>query len=65
MKPTNISCCMQFFTDHPAQCGFDLFARHGLMERLIDQCLIAALTGLGFEECNDRTVKHDGDALLA
>jgi hypothetical protein len=44
---------MQFFADNPAQCGFDLFARHGLVERLIDECLIATITGFGFEERND------------
>ena len=44
---------MQFLTNHTAQCGFDLLARHGLMQRLIDERLVAALTSLRLEECND------------
>lgn len=44
---------MQFFADNPAQCGFNLLSRHGLVERLIDERLVSTLTGFGLEECND------------
>ena len=44
---------MQFLADHPAKRGFNLLARHGLVERLIDEGLVAALPGLGLEERND------------
>ena len=44
---------MQFFADHPAQRRLNLFARHGLAERLINQGLVAAFPGFGLEECND------------
>ena len=32
---------MQLFADHPAKRGFNLFARHGLVERLINEGLVA------------------------
>ncbi|MDA0224553.1 MAG: hypothetical protein O2975_00420 [Proteobacteria bacterium] len=44
---------MQFLTDHPAKRGFDLLARHGLVERLVDEGLVAAFPSLGLEERND------------
>ena len=53
MNRADSSCRMQFLADHPAKRGFNLLARHGLVERLIDEGLVAALPGLGLEECND------------
>jgi hypothetical protein len=44
---------MQFFADHPAQRGFNLLARHGLVKCLIDECLLSALSGLSLKERND------------
>jgi hypothetical protein len=55
---------MQFLADYPAKRGFDLLGRHGLVERLIDEGLVPALPSLGLEECNDRAIEHDGNALL-
>ena len=34
---------MQFLADHPAERGFDLLARHRLVERPINEVLVAAL----------------------
>lgn len=36
---------MQFFADHPAKRGFNLLASHRLVERLINERLVAALPG--------------------
>ena len=44
---------MQFLADYPAQRGFNLLACHGLVERLINEGLIAAFPGFSLEECND------------
>jgi hypothetical protein len=35
------------------------------MKRLIDQRLVAALSGACLEECNDGAIQHDRNALLA
>ena len=35
MNPADTSRRMQFLADHPAKRGFNLLARHGLVERLI------------------------------
>ena len=50
---------MQFLADHPAKRGFNLLARHCLVERLINEGLVAALPGLGLEESDDRAIQHD------
>jgi hypothetical protein len=50
---------MRFFADYAAQRGFNLLASHGLVESLIDERLIASLSGLRLEERNNRTIQHD------
>ncbi len=47
------SCHVQFLADYTAKSGFNLLARHGLVERLINQGLVAALPGLGLEQCDE------------
>lgn len=44
---------LQFLADDSAQRGFDLFARHGLAQGLIDQGLVVAFSGLGLEKGDD------------
>ena len=50
---------MQFLADYPAKRGFNLLARHSLVERLVDEGLVAAFPGLGLEECNDGAIQHN------
>ena len=53
MNRADTSRRTQFLADHRAKRGFNLLARHGLVECLINEGLVAALTGLGLEERND------------
>lgn len=53
MNHAHTSRRMQFLADYPAKRGFNLLTRHGLVERLINEGLVAALPGLGLEERND------------
>ena len=56
---------MQFLTDDFADGGLQLLAAHGVVQRLVDQRLVAALSGFGFEESDNGCVQHDRHALLA
>ena len=56
---------MKLFAYRLANGLFNLYATHRIMQGLIDQRLIATLSGFGLEKSNDFAIEHDRYALFS